>query len=238
MKFFKLLPLAMLAHTAIAAYAVAGESNQPPAQEKQTKLGTIWSTPEGLSLYTFAKDQTGKSNCYNDCAVKWPPLYAAANAKPAGDFSLVKRKDGTQQWAHKGEPLYTWIKDKTSTDVTGHGVKNVWFAARADDAPVRVFVKDGQQVLTDMKQLSLYTFDKDAVGVSNCYGKCAGLWPPLFADADSKAAAPFAIIKRDDGMLQWAVNGQPLYRWVKDSKPGDVTGDGVKGVWHLATWNK
>ncbi|MCB1351011.1 MAG: hypothetical protein KDK11_21085, partial [Maritimibacter sp.] len=28
--------------------------------------------------------------------------------------------------------------------------------------------------------------------------------------------------------------GMPLYTWVNDTAPGDVTGDGVNGVWHLA----
>jgi predicted lipoprotein with Yx(FWY)xxD motif len=34
--------------------------------------------------------------------------------------------------------------------------------------------------------------------------------------------------------MQWAYNGRPLYLWQKDKKPGDVTGDGVGGVWHVA----
>lgn len=38
---------------------------------------------------------------------------------------------------------------------------------------------------------------------------------------------------RDDGRAQWAYMGQPLYRWAKDQKPGDRTGDGIEGVWHL-----
>ena len=31
----------------------------------------------------------------------------------------------------------------------------------------------------------------------------------------------------------WAYNGWPLYTFIKDAKPGDVTGDGVGGVWHV-----
>jgi predicted lipoprotein with Yx(FWY)xxD motif len=27
-------------------------------------------------------------------------------------------------------------------------------------------------------------------------------------------------------------DGKPLYTWMKDAKPGDVTGDFVRGVWH------
>ncbi|HCQ64264.1 MAG TPA: hypothetical protein DIU07_03395, partial [Rhodobacteraceae bacterium] len=32
----------------------------------------------------------------------------------------------------------------------------------------------------------------------------------------------------------WTYKGMPLYLWVQDQAAGDVTGDGVKGVWHLA----
>ena len=43
------------------------------------------------------------------------------------------------------------------------------------------------------------------------------------------------MIKRDDGAMQWAYKGKPLYTWAKDTKPGDITGDGfLNGVWHIA----
>ena len=34
--------------------------------------------------------------------------------------------------------------------------------------------------------------------------------------------------------MQWAYDGKPLYLWIKDTKPGDMTGDGVNDVWHTA----
>lgn len=88
--------------------------------------------------------------------------------------------------------------------------------------------------LTDKNGMSLYTFDKDTVEKSHCNAGCAALWPPLLVqDGDTKPDA-YSTFKRNDGNLQWAYNGQPLYTWVKDQKPGDKTGNGVKGVWHLA----
>ncbi len=90
------------------------------------------------------------------------------------------------------------------------------------------------EILTDAKGMSLYTFDKDATGTSNCNGKCAVAWPPLKAEDMAKGEGDFSVIKRQDGSKQWAYKGKPLYTWIKDTKPGDVTGDGVKDVWHLA----
>jgi predicted lipoprotein with Yx(FWY)xxD motif len=75
-----------------------------------------------MTLYTFAKDQPGVSNCYDNCAKNWPPLMAAADAKPMGDWTIVMRKDGGRQWAYKGMPLYTWIKDAKAGDATGDGM--------------------------------------------------------------------------------------------------------------------
>ena len=34
------------------------------------------------------------------------------------------------------------------------------------------------EVLTTSDGLTLYTFDKDKKGVSNCKGDCAKMWPP------------------------------------------------------------
>jgi len=90
------------------------------------------------------------------------------------------------------------------------------------------------KVLTDGKGMTLYTFDKDAGDKSACSGPCATNWPPLMATDSAKPAASYTVITRDDGGKQWAYKGKPLYTWIKDTKPGDVSGDGVNGVWHLA----
>jgi len=89
--------------------------------------------------------------------------------------------------------------------------------------------------LADAKGMTLYTFDKDSEGKSACTGKCAENWPPLAADSTGAPPAGYSVITRDDGQKQWAYKGKPLYGWVKDTKPGDTTGDGVNGSWHIAT---
>ncbi|MDH4558770.1 hypothetical protein E8F11_26980 [Pseudomonas sp. BN417] len=92
--------------------------------------------------------------------------------------------------------------------------------------------KDG--MLVDAKGMTLYTYDKDADGKSACNGQCAQNWPPLMADASAKAEGEWSVVKRDDGSMQWAYDGKPLYTFVMDKKAGDVTGDGKMGVWHVA----
>ncbi|MDV7340387.1 hypothetical protein RYZ26_12350 [Terasakiella sp. A23] len=92
----------------------------------------------------------------------------------------------------------------------------------------------GAAAFTTAKGMTLYTFDKDVANKSNCYGKCAKNWPPMAATANSKDDGDFTVLMRTDGTYQWAYKGHPLYTWIKDSKPGDNTGDGIKGVWHTA----
>ncbi|WP_095081258.1 hypothetical protein [Pseudomonas sp. Irchel s3h17] len=92
-------------------------------------------------------------------------------------------------------------------------------------------MKDGMMV--DHKGMTVYTFDKDAGGKSMCSGDCAKNWPPMMAPADAKADGKWSVIKRDDGMMQWAYDGKPLYTFVKDEKPGEMKGDGMKSVWHV-----
>jgi predicted lipoprotein with Yx(FWY)xxD motif len=82
--------------------------------------------------------------------------------------------------------------------------------------------------------MTLYVFDKDAAGKSVCNGPCATNWPPLLAGGSDQATGSWSILNRDDGGKQWAYKGKPLYFWSKDQKPGDKTGDGFNGVWHIA----
>jgi predicted lipoprotein with Yx(FWY)xxD motif len=51
------------------------------------------------------------------------------------------------------------------------------------------------------------------------------------ASATDKASGDYSIVTRDDGSKQWAFKGKPLYYWVKDTKPGDKTGEGFNNVW-------
>ncbi|MEJ0012179.1 MAG: hypothetical protein WDM94_06015 [Bauldia sp.] len=90
------------------------------------------------------------------------------------------------------------------------------------------------------KGMTLYIFDKDTKGAmtSACTGKCIAAWPPFLAAADAKADGDWTIVDGTDAdgkpIKLWAYDGLPLYYYVKDAAPGDVTGDGVGGVWHVA----
>lgn len=89
--------------------------------------------------------------------------------------------------------------------------------------------------LVDAKSMTLYTFDKDMGGKSMCNGPYAANWPALMAASGSAVSGDWTIVTRDDGTMQWAYKGKPLYTFAKDTKPGDIIGDGfLNGAWHIA----
>jgi predicted lipoprotein with Yx(FWY)xxD motif len=54
-----------------------------------TAIGKVLADPNGMTLYTYVKDSPGKSNCYGECVEYWPPMKAAAEAKPVGDLTII-----------------------------------------------------------------------------------------------------------------------------------------------------
>jgi len=115
---------------AFVALSIGASFAQPMASD--TSMGKVYTDEKGMTLYTFDKDETNKSNCYDECAKNWPPYLAAADAKAEGEWTLVDRTDGTKQWAYEGKPVYLWVKDTKPGDVTGDMVGEVWHVVKAD----------------------------------------------------------------------------------------------------------
>ncbi|MEU3725852.1 SCO0930 family lipoprotein [Streptomyces sp. NPDC031705] len=92
-------------------------------------------------------------------------------------------------------------------------------------------------VLTDSAGFTLYRFDKDTAEppASNCDGDCAKAWPVVAAGDVSAASgmdpALLGEVVRKDGGKQLTVAGRPAYRFAKDTKAGDLNGQGVGGTW-------
>ncbi|MBK8024918.1 MAG: hypothetical protein IPK19_26745 [Chloroflexi bacterium] len=105
--------------------------------------GYILVGANGMTLYTFANDEAGVSNCVDNCAANWPPvtvesadaLSTAVNIP--GVFSTFERADGTLQVAYNGMPLYYWVNDAARGDTTGHNVGDVWSSLRHNRHAIR-----------------------------------------------------------------------------------------------------
>ncbi|EXL09109.1 COG4315 family predicted lipoprotein [Aquamicrobium defluvii] len=101
-------------------------------KEAEAGGAKIYTDTNGMTLYTYDRDGDGVSNCYDTCATNWPPLPAAADAQPQGDWTIVERTDGSRMWAYEGKPVYTFARDQKPGDTTGDGVNDVWHIVKAD----------------------------------------------------------------------------------------------------------
>ena len=88
-------------------------------------------------------------------------------------------------------------------------------------------------VLAGPNGLTLYTHAGDTATSSTCSGACAAAWPPL--ETTGAPMGGFGVtgqlgtLTRADGTTQVTYAGKPLYYWQGDTKPGQVTGNGVDG---------
>ena len=88
-------------------------------------------------------------------------------------------------------------------------------------------------VVTTPTGQTVYTFDQDVPGRSNCYGDCISYWQPVFAPPGAVPTGSYTVITRSDGRTQWAnSDGMPLYTYVNDRGPGDTSGNNYQNVWH------
>jgi predicted lipoprotein with Yx(FWY)xxD motif len=90
------------------------------------------------------------------------------------------------------------------------------------------------RVLVDSHGKTLYIWAHDKGAKSTCNGDCAKYWPPLLTRgkpiaASGARASLLGSSRRSDGRVQVTYAGHPLYYFVKDSKPGQTTGEGLTG---------
>jgi predicted lipoprotein with Yx(FWY)xxD motif len=227
--------------------AQGGAPSTAPSERAVTGEGVgepVLTDSEGFTLYYFRKDEPGKSNCNEPCSDTWPPVPADeqinAGALELSRLGSITRDDGTQQLAYDDLPLYRFDDDFAPGDVEGQGVSNVWFAVAADGSEigpqegVRIGSTDAGDVLIDPEGFTLYIFNDDSEGTSDCNDSCSETWLPVPGDMPidtSVAEGQFDTITREDGSEQLALNGRPLYRYVDDLNPADANGEGVGDLW-------
>jgi predicted lipoprotein with Yx(FWY)xxD motif len=103
---------------------------------KVSPYGTILTTSAGRTLYIFSDDSKGKSHCSGGCATEWPPLIVAKGDSVSGVAGLgtIKRSDGSDQVALRGQALYRFAGDTAPGKVTGQGDDGDWFVATPSGA--------------------------------------------------------------------------------------------------------
>jgi predicted lipoprotein with Yx(FWY)xxD motif len=106
-----------------------------------------------------------------------------------------------------------------------------------DNAPVTpaeisVFVEAGRYVFKTDDARAIYCFDEDRREESKCVAACATTWRPVTAPPTADTVGDWKAIERTDRSRQWAYKSKPVYTYARD-QPGQITGDGVDGRWHV-----
>ena len=182
---------------------------------------------------------------------------------PGVDASLIGTAtlaDGAKIVTYDHMPLYYFIKDTKPGQISGENVGSVWFVVSPDGTPVdtpsvatptaapAVTITEPTinvasdptlgQILVDGKGMTLYIYTKDGPDQSNCNAGCLANWPPLLTQSsptlgpgvdDSKIGS--AVLA--DGTRIVTYNHMPLYYFIKDTKAGDTSGQGVGSVWYV-----
>jgi predicted lipoprotein with Yx(FWY)xxD motif len=113
-------------------------------------------------------------------------------------------------------------------------------AKTAGGAAVAMRTTELGPTLVDSQGRTLYLFEKDTTTASTCYGACASVWPPLTTNGKPQAqagisAAKLGTTKRNDGKVELTYAGHPLYYYVSDTRPGQLSGEGLDQFG--ATWD-
>jgi len=96
------------------------------------------------------------------------------------------------------------------------------------------------KVVVDGNGRTVYVYDMDSKGKSNCEGGCLAQWPAVAAGTGSPQlagidASLISTVSRSDGSKQLAINGMPLYLFAQDSKAGEAKGQAFGGVWWVVS---
>ena len=94
-------------------------------------------------------------------------------------------------------------------------------------------------ILTDVQGMTLYYRTSDSLS-SVCSAACAHAWPPLIfkgsGTPSSETQLPGVLgVSNNVNGTQVSYQGHPLYTYAADGSAGKVTGQGLGGVWFVAT---
>jgi predicted lipoprotein with Yx(FWY)xxD motif len=121
-------------------------------------------------------------------------------------------------------------------DYSSSGSPPATSAARGPAKLTTADVGDYGKIVVDGNGRTVYVFDKDTSGTSNCSGDCLTKWPVVAAgegtpQLDGIDASLVSTVTRSDGTKQLAIKGLPLYLFASDTQPGEAKGQAVGGVW-------
>jgi predicted lipoprotein with Yx(FWY)xxD motif len=136
-------PVGTMSGAQMSDHAMA-ETAEPAITVRRSDFGLVLFDATGQAIYLFDKDNGARPDCYDQCAVAWPPVLTTGGATAgtgvnAGLLATTPRTDGTIQVTYAGHPLYFYTnegKDQvTCNNVNEFG--GVWLSVTPTGDPVK-----------------------------------------------------------------------------------------------------
>ena len=224
------------------------------AEQLEDAGGVVLVNHMGRTLYAYSgKPGEDSTICSKTpCASSWTPVSAPSLATNIGDFTKVRRGDGSDQWAYQGLPLYSFDLDEMAGQINGYAQDKRWepalvvrFPTPAELGVTLQWTNAAGLNFATSKGRSLYRqylyyysvaghderkgypykpFAGRALGGKACEDDCREMWEPLKASANAKPIGLWSVVARPDGSKQWAYREHALYTYKDDKKPGDLLG--------------
>ena len=203
---------------------------------------------EDMTVYVFEGDPNkDKVGCATPCL--WKPVASPQISFPVGDFKVLARNDGVNQWTYKGLGLYTYADDRAAQYAKGQGVDKRFKVALVAQYPlpegVKLSLTEGRGLVWANGQgLTMYRREAAAyhtggghafrrgvvirpgvgrqVGTKGCDARCEESMKPVLAPANAQSTGYWEVMDRADGKKQWAYRGFAMYTCACDKQPGDM----------------
>jgi predicted lipoprotein with Yx(FWY)xxD motif len=209
--------LAALAH---ADGAKVAAPPMPPDVTVHRQLDQlVFADAKGMVLYFFDKDEDtpGTSSCTLDkhCSRQWPPLIAPADAKPVGDWTVIKRPDGQPQWAYKGKPVYRYDDDITPGVASGDNARQLWHTVAEPIPAPRATMPAGFRIVKAEDRWAFATHEGRVLYApppqAQCDDACRARWEAVPAPSLARKVGEWQPVLGADASPQWSYRGRPVY---------------------------
>lgn len=156
---------------------------------------------------------------------------ADALTKVLTQHVVASKINSTNAFAANGKEVTTLAGNNLSValvDFSG--------TANSDDDVVtynsaNAILETGQGASMAGKTVYVYDGDLEAA-MSQCVEACISTWPPVISNEQGITNLNgLSLVERNDGTMQVAYLGRPLYTYIEDSAAGEMKGEGVNNVW-------
>ncbi len=221
--------------------------NIPPGFIVETNaVGRTILTTGRMSIYAYDKDTAKTSACIGQCEAIFPPMLAPASARPIGEWTIIERAPGVNQWAFRGKPLYRHAPDIERMSMIGSDVpgwSNVYTVKAPPPPPGFQFQEtDAGTVIADSRGMTVYTYTcaddaldqllcdhpktTQAYRLAICGGgdpaECQRQFPPVLAPVGAKSGSDAwstMYLDPQTGREAQATDAGALHVWTFRDRP-------------------